>query len=123
MFNHDYHVSSLKTLKAGLTDGQFLYTYSFSWLKCALIYEPGRFKGFDLKDNNGESFCYTSQHVSFYALTEGWDDLTETGYKSFFIFDYSDLDAMCEDELINWFKTGLKQINFKYPSEYQLSLF
>lgn len=80
MQNRIYSLSSvfnsLFRVRERNTSGHRVIFYNMRFKKgryCALIYRPDTFHFF--------------QHISFYALSAGWEQVSETGYKSVF-FQY-----------------------------------
>ena len=69
-----------------------------------------------------EKACMNTAHLQFYALSEGWNDFTETGYKSMYINTETGIQ-FSDTEATHYFESLLVQTGFKANKTVQLELF
>ena len=86
--------------------------YENHGLKCLLSYYPAYFSFGD----------HQTAHLNFYALSEGWNAFTETGYRSTFLTVERDFKAT-KKEIVEYFESLFKEVNFDVQAPIQASLF
>ena len=88
---HQSVYASRMSEQGGMGHKTLVYYLNYSRGRyCALIYKPD---------------AYGRQHIGFYALSEGWDVLTETGYLSYFFSFISESGSVipsCHDMRLYW---------------------
>lgn len=86
--------------------------YEYRGLECLLSYFPRYFV-------TGES---VTSHLTFHALTHGWEGFTSTGFRSSF-FNIDSTFKATEEDIKKQFNEMLCEVNFNVDEPRQASLF
>ena len=113
VMNNHYTVYNFETLKKENKGATSVFLVDFSGLKCCLVFNHRYMKSIpDL----------TTSHISFYALSDGWESFTETGYRSHF-FMHEKEKVFNNDDLKDDFLEYIKTNGFNVEESKQISLF
>jgi len=111
-----YKIYDKKEINAQIEDGERAIYVSEGIYKCMLVINP-MWADYRKIDNS------IVGHFDFFALSDGWQKYTNTGYHSTF-FMHLDIEQYSSDNfVIESFKTSLKDTDFIFENSIQTSLF
>lgn len=112
-----YCIYSKKEIESEIKkDNERFIIFDSGLYKCGLVIDPC---WSDKSDYNNS----ITGHLGFFAMSEGWEQYTDTGYHSTFFF-HSDIQQYNDDQfVIDEFKNLLSESDFVFEEVIQTALF